>query len=80
MADKNVEGSQPSRKQSEQSAQAQPGEATARRSGEQQQGRQQSRSLQRRSSAPLAGAFGLSPFSLVRRMMEEQGLELPAFA
>jgi len=70
MADKNVEGAQPSRKQSEQSAQAQPGEATARRSGE-QQGQQQSRALQRRSSAPLAGAFGLSPFSLVRRMMED---------
>ena len=71
MADKNIEGAQPSRKQSEQGAQAQSGEATARRSGEQQQGRQQSRALQRRSSAPLAGAFGLSPFSIVRRMMED---------
>ena len=37
----------------------------------QQQGSRGGGALQRRSVAPMVGAFGLSPFSLMRRMMED---------
>jgi HSP20 family protein len=72
MAEKNVEGAQPSRPQPGKSgAQAQSNE-TKQQGGGQQPARQ-SGGLQRRSSAAPAGIgpLGLSPFSLVRRMLED---------
>ncbi len=83
MAEKNIEGSQSARgsqpqagaaaaAQASSSQSTQPGQETQSSQGarEQQAGRG-SGSLQRRSSAPLAGAFAVSPFSLMRRMMED---------
>jgi HSP20 family protein len=70
MAEKNVEGAQGSRSPSAKSgAQAQSSET--RQQGGEQQGARESARLQRRATAPLIGAFGLSPFSLVRRMLED---------
>ena len=77
MAEKSSEGSQSTRGSQPQAAAAasqstQPGQATqsSQEAREQQAGRG-SGTLQRRSSAPLRGGFGLSPFSLMRRMMED---------
>jgi len=82
MAEKNVEGTQSSRSQPGRSGaqvaqssetRQQPADQQAERQsvGEQQSGRQ-SAGLQRRGmSAPAFGALGLSPFSLLRRMLED---------
>jgi HSP20 family protein len=71
MPEKNVESSrtQGSGAQSQEQAKQQ---------GERQQ-RGTSGTLQTRSYAPIAGAFGLSPFSLVRRMMEDMDRMLEGF-
>ncbi len=82
MAEKNVEGTQSSRAQPGRSgAQAAQSSETRQQSADQQaerqsvgeqQGGRQSAGLQRRSmSAPVFGALGLSPFSLLRRMLED---------
>jgi len=82
MAEKNVEGTQSSRSQPGRSgAQAAQSSETRQQSAEQQaerqsvgeqQGGRQSAGLQRRGmSAPVFGALGLSPFSLLRRMLED---------
>jgi len=82
MAEKNVEGAQSSRSQSGRSgAQAAQSSETRQQSADQQaerqsvgeqQGGRQSAGLQRRGmSAPVFGALGLSPFSLLRRMLED---------
>ena len=82
MAEKNVEGTQSSRSQPGRSgAQAAQSSETRQQSAEQQaerqsvgeqQGGRQSAGLQRRGmSAPAFGALGLSPFSLLRRMLED---------
>lgn len=81
MAEKSSESSQSARgsqsqaaggQQASSSQPAQPSQATQSRQGarEPQAGRG-SGALQRRSSMPFAGAFGTSPFSLMRRMMED---------
>src|SRR6266852_5369804 len=44
-----------------------------------QQGGRGARALQRRSWAPNVASMGLSPFSLVRRMMEDMDLMLDEF-
>src|ERR1700682_1015600 len=72
MAEKSVEGAQPSRSQPGKSdAQAQSNET--RQQGTEQQGGRQSGGLQRRLASPMMGigTLGLSPFSLVRRMLED---------
>jgi HSP20 family protein len=82
MAEKNVEGTQSSRTQPGRSgAQAAQSSETRQQSADQQaerqsvgeqQGGRQSAGLQRRAmSAPVLGGFGLSPFSLLRRMLED---------
>ena len=82
MAEKNVEGTQSSRSQPGRSGaqvaqssetRQQPADQQAeRQSGGEQQGGRQSAGLQRRGmSAPAFGALGLSPFSLLRRMLED---------
>jgi len=67
MADKNVESS---RTPAGGSAQAQANETKQQGERRQQPGTS-SGALQRRSSAPLATGVGVSPFSFVRRMMED---------
>lgn len=71
MAEKNVEGEQPSRSQPGSGAQAQSNET--RQQGAEQQGGRQSGGLQRRLASPILGigALGVSPFSMVRRMLED---------
>ena len=81
MADKSTESSQSTRRSQQGAGGGQAGAAAqpeagagqaGRESGTEQQGARGARGLQRRSSAPfLAGAIGLSPFSLMRRMMED---------
>jgi len=82
MAEKNVEGTQSSRSQPGRSGaqvaqssetRQQPADQQAeRQSVGAQQGGRQSAGLQRRSMpAPVFGALGLSPFSLLRRMLED---------
>jgi HSP20 family protein len=83
MAEKNVEGAQSSRSQqpgrsgaqaaqSSETRQQSPDQQVERQSVGEQQGGRQSAGLQRRSmSAPMFGAVGLSPFSLLRRMLED---------
>ena len=84
MAEKSTESSQSARAPQSQAGAAsqqpsssqptQPSQATQSGQGarEQQVGRE-SDALQRRSSAPFVGPFGASPFSLMRRMMEDLG-------
>jgi len=82
MAEKNVEGAQSSRSQpgrsgaqaaqSSETRQQSADQQAERQSGGEQQGGRQSGGLQRRQmAAPVFGGLGLSPFSLLRRMLED---------
>ncbi|HEY4886888.1 MAG TPA: Hsp20/alpha crystallin family protein [Myxococcales bacterium] len=82
MAEKNVEGTQSSRsqpgrsgaqaEQSSETRQQSAAQQAERQSAGEQQGGRQSAGLQRRPmSAPVLGGLGLSPFSLLRRMLED---------
>jgi len=91
MAEKSTESSQSARgsqsqaggaaaQQASSSKTAQPSQGTqsSQEARDQQAGRG-SRALQRRSFSPFAGAFGASPFSLMRRMMEDLDRMFEAF-
>jgi len=79
MADKSSDTQQSTTSQQAGAAGAQPrqgsgqtaSQTTSRERSGQQQGTRGSSALQRRSATPMVGAFGLSPFSLMRRMMED---------
>ena len=62
-----------------QSPQSNQGSREQQREASEQQGGRGARALQRRSGAPNVASLGLSPFSLVRRMMEDMDLMLDEF-
>ncbi len=62
-----------------QSPQSNQGSRERQREASEQQGGRGARALQRRSGAPNVASLGLSPFSLVRRMMEDMDLMLDEF-
>jgi HSP20 family protein len=87
MAEKSSEGTQSARGSQSaaaaaasgaqaQSPQSNQGSREQQREQREQQGARRSTDLQRRSWAPNVGSLGLSPFSLVRRMMEDMDLML----